>query len=194
MTLINTETKLRKLIRTIIREDEDRTSLYHQALKEKEMQDATTPQRDASESSADAPQQTTSQPSDDDAEQMKKGDIAFEDIVDKLNTIRSGKSFKSAEVAATMKQYVDDLKPAERTALFAFLKGMAQIVTGEIPAEDAANPAEPPSDVDMKKAGEEGKKTVVLKPTVIKGAPKEKKAAVSAEDTAGPVPLTPKKR
>jgi hypothetical protein len=177
--------------------ENDRASLYNQALREKEnqnMQAAAAEPVDDTEEQAPAEEVPAAPAPTDDADTLKKGDIKFEDIVDKLNTVRSGKSFKDAEVAASMQKYITDLKPAEKTALFAFLKGIAQIVTGEIPAEKATEPADPPSDVSMEKSGQEGKKTVVIKPTVIKGAPTTKTQTTKHEDTSGPAPITPKRK
>jgi len=194
--LITSESDLRKFVRRVLKES-DRAALYNQSLREKENQNvqaaAAAPAPEEQQPAAQE-QPSATQSNDDDADAMKKGDIKFEDIVDKLNTVRSGKSFKDAEVAASMQKYITDLKPAEKTALFAFLKGIAQIVTGEIPADKATEPADAPSDVAMEKKGAEGKKTVVIKPTVIKGAPSNKPQEKKQEDTTGPAPLTPKRR
>ena len=84
-------------------------------------------------------------------------------------------------------------RSAERVALLAFLKGISQIVTGEIEASAAQDPSDKPADVQMKKGPDVQKKT--LKPNVIKAPPKEKgEKKPSAEDDSGPVPITPKKR
>jgi hypothetical protein len=195
--LIKSETDLRKFVRDVLKES-DRASLYNQSLREKENQNvqaaAATPAPEPAAKEQPTEQPSATQSTDDDADAMKKGDIKFEDIADKLNTIRSGKSFKDAEVAASMQRYIESLSSAERTALFAFLKGIAQIVTGEIPADKATEPADAPSDVSMQKKGEEGKKTVVIKPTVIKGVPSSKKPEEKQEDSTGPAPIAPKRR
>jgi len=138
--------------------------------------------------------------------------VSFDDIVDKLNTIRSGKSFKDSAVKDAFEKYVDELDEAERTALFAFLKGIAQIVTGEVPGDKATEPAENPASVQMKKepgevkssSGPTQKKSI--KPNVIRSpgaqaAPEEpqkhagaKKPKAGPEDTSGPAPIVPKRR
>lgn len=125
---------------------------------------------------------------DDDAT-MEKGDVETSDIIEKLNTIRSGRSFRDSAVKGELEQYVEELDLAEKTALFALLKGIAQIVTKEISAEDAVEPSDPKPDVSMKK---NVKKSSTFKPKVHvikKSTPKEED-----EDLESPVPITPVKK
>ena len=126
----------------------------------------------------------------DEKSKLKTGNITADDIVGRLNIIRSGKSFKDEEIARKLKEYIGSLTKAERTALFAFLKGISQVVTGDMAGADALDPSDPPSNVEMEK-GEDVKK-ITIKPTIVKNAEKGKKRA-SGEDTSGPVPITPKK-
>lgn len=122
---------------------------------------------------------------------LKSGEISPSDIVEKLNTIRSGKSFKEEEVSKALENYINDMTKAEKTALFAFLKGISQIVVGDLPAEQAIDPSEKPANVEMKKTGSS---KVTIKPVVVKKASEgEEKKKPSAEDTTGPVPIKPKK-
>lgn len=88
---------------------------------------------------------------DKDEEMMQDGDIETGDVIEKLNTIRSGRSFRDSSVKDELEEYVDQLDTAEKTALFALLKGIAQIVTKEIDADDATEPSDPDPDVKMKK-------------------------------------------
>lgn len=100
--VIKSEADLRKFVRRVLKEN-DRASLYNQALREKEnqnMQAAAAEPVDDTEEQAPAEEVPAAPAPTDDADTLKKGDIKFEDIVDKLNTVRSGKSFKDAEVAA----------------------------------------------------------------------------------------------
>jgi hypothetical protein len=71
----------------------------------------------------------------------------------------------------------------QAVALLAFLKGLAQIVTGEIPTEDAVDPGDKPADVDMKKKS--SSQTVTIKPTVVKSTVGSAKK--SSEDTTAPI-------
>jgi hypothetical protein len=125
------------------------------------------------------------------SEKLKKGDITAEEVIEKLNTIRSGKSFKDEEIMKAMESYVNDLNDAEKTALFAFLKGIAQIVTGEVEGTKATEPSDKPADVKMEKKPSSQK--VSIKPNVIKkpASPKKKE---TVEDTTPPAPITPKKK
>lgn len=136
---------------------------------------------------------TSSKTMDDESEKLKQGDIKPKDIVDKLNAIRSGRSFKDSSVSTSMEEYINSLSKAEKVALMAFLKGIAQIVTGEIPAQHASDPGDAPADVQMDKTNEP--QVIHKKPNVIKGGSGSsggKKA--SAEDTTAPAPITPKRR
>jgi len=128
-------------------------------------------------------------------EKLEKGDINVDDIIEKLNAIRSGKSYKDDEIFTKLTEYVDGLKDAEKTALLAFLKALAQIVTGEIAVKDVVRPSEKPVDVKMEKEPAVKKRTI--KPIVIKKpeAPEEdKEEKTPAEDTKGPVPIVAKKK
>lgn len=139
-------------------------------------------------------EETPSKTMDDESEKLKQGDIKPKDIVDKLNAIRSGRSFKDSSVSSSMEEYINSLSKAEKVALMAFLKGIAQIVTGEIPAQQASDPSDKPADVKMNKANEP--EVFHKKPNVIKGAPGAGGGSKKppAEDTTAPAPITPKRR
>ena len=129
---------------------------------------------------------------------MKKGDVSLDDIVEKLNTIRAGKSLKDSTVAAALQSYLDSLDVAEKTALLALLQGIAQVVSGVVDPSSAQDPSEYPANVKMKKANIQGKQVVKIKPTVIKHNISSTKPTPTGggqpEDTTPPVPITPKKR
>lgn len=78
---------------------------------------------------------STSKTMDDENSKLKDADVEPKDIVDKLNSIRSGKSFKDSAVKGAMDEWINSLSKTERVALFAFVRGIAQIVTGEVPAK-----------------------------------------------------------
>jgi hypothetical protein len=151
---------------------------------------------DAESPMPDMPEEPTG--GDDDAAKLKAGNISVKDIVEKLNSIRSGKSFKDSAVSKAIDQYVEKLKKPERTALMAFLNGIAQIVTGEVAGNAAEDPGAQPADVEMQKGNEP--KTVQKKPNIIKGgehskaAPKAPGQPGGEEDTTPPAPITPKRR
>jgi hypothetical protein len=154
-----------------------RSTLQRRALQEKEVQQQA--------SSGDKA------PSDEEKDKLQKGDVAPEDIIEKLNSIRSGKSFKDQQIFSALTKYVADMSKAEKTALFAFLKGISQIVTGEFEAEAAVDPSDKAPGIEMKKTTS-GQK-VVIKPKVVK-ASEQGKEKLPAEDTKGPVPISPKSK
>jgi hypothetical protein len=197
---------LSKAIDEIVRESL-KSSLYQNAVEEKDNQkkimgeedddifadEGGDDKKDAS-SDSDSEEKTSSKTQDSEKEKLKKGKIKPKDIVDKLNTIRSGKSFKDSAISSKLDEYVESLSKAEKVALLAFLKGLAQIVTGEIEPDAATDPADPEPDVKMQK-GAGGKKVKTIKPNVIKAPEKEKvEKKPSSEDTSGPVPISPKKK
>lgn len=124
------------------------------------------------------------EPKSDDQTSLKSGDISTDQIIEKLNTIRSGKSFKDSQIKESLQEYIDSLKKPEKVALFAFLKGVAQIVTGEVSGDKAIEPSDPVPAVSMKK----GVVKKVIKPTVVK-----KRVEKKEEDTTPPTPIKPKK-
>ena len=159
-----------------------KATLQRRALQEKEKQDAAS----GSDSSDKKPEAGPEK------EKLESGDVTVDDVVEKLNSIRSGKSFKDENISAALGKYFDALDKAEKTALLAFLKGISQIVTGEVEPSVAIDPSSQPADIEMEKTS--GPKKVSIKPNVIKAPDIEKsKKKTSAEDTLGPVPITPKK-
>lgn len=197
---IKTARTLSAAIDAIVKES-IKASLYNNGLDEKERQkklmgeeddDVATDNSNEDTGGGDD-QQASSKTMDDEKEKLKKGEIKPKDIVDKLNTIRSGKSFKDSSVSGKLDEYVESLSKAEKVALLAFLKGISQIVTGEVEPDKAINPADPDPSVKMEKGNTAKKKTI--KPNVIRAPEKtEKSKSPSAEDTSGPTPITPKKK
>jgi hypothetical protein len=197
---INTGKSLSKAIKAIVNESL-KSALHQNAVDEKEVQSKLMGEEDddlfggddKSSDTGEEKKDSSSKTMDSEKEKLQKGEIEPKDIIEKLNAIRAGKSFKDEAIANKMNEYVESLSKAEKVALLAFLKGLSQIVTGEVDAETATDPADPDPDVKMKKgAGEPEKKS--LKPNVIKAPEKEKsEKKPSSEDTSGPVPITPKK-
>lgn len=161
-------------------EESLKSTLQKKALQEKEKQDASSP--DTKEKS-DAGHET---------EKLKKGDVTVDDVIEKLNSIRSGKSFNADDVKSSLGKYFDELDKPEKTALLAFLKGISQIVTGEVSATAAIDPGDAPADVEMEK--KTGSQKVSIKPNIIKAPNVEKSKKPGIEDTSGPVPIMPKKK
>lgn len=179
-----------------------KSALAQRALTEKEKQASMTPKKDAADnlfgddSSGEGEEENRpSKTMDDESEKLKQGDIKPKDIVEKLNSIRSGRSFKDSAVSSAMEDYIESLSKAEKVALMAFLKGIAQIVTGEVTGDNASEPSDNPADVEMDRTN--ASDVIHKKPNVIKSAPaasSHKKKAPGAEDTSAPAPITPKRR
>ena len=128
-----------------------------------------------------------------DEEKLSSGEVTIDDVIDRLNVIRSGKSLKDEEVISSMEKYLKSLDKAEKTALFSFLKGISEIMTAGISGEDAFEPQDPPATVKMEKRPSHQK--VSIKPNIIKKPKKEEpqKKSSSEEDTTPPAPIEPKK-
>lgn len=124
-------------------------------------------------------------------------DVTVESVVQQLNAIRGGKSFKDTLVQQELARYFDGLDDSEKEALHAYLKGLAQIVSGQI----EAGQAEEPSDYGVE-TKTMGKKTHQVKPNVVKKSAVKPSPTASAplgapkEDTTPPAPgpIIPKKR
>lgn len=185
VTKITTGKSLNSLLSAVI-EESLKSALHNRALEEKEQQDSLSSTQQ--QASPEEPKQ--SKTTETDREVLSGGDVSVDDVIEKLNTIRSGKSFKDETIKGNMTQYVDSLAKAEKVALLAFLKGIAQIVTGEIPAKTAVEPSDNPADVEMKKGNEPHTKHI--KPNVIKTSiPKNKEE--KKEDDSAPTPVKVKK-
>lgn len=131
-----------------------KAKLQKKALEEKEKQDSVT--TDINLGSDD-----DSSSVDDDANPEKHDQNAmakvpeFKDVVSKLNALRAGRSLKDDTVQASFEEYFSSLKDAEKVALFTFLKGVSQVLSGQVSGEHASDPADSPANVKMKK-GEKG--------------------------------------
>ena len=127
-----------------------KAKLLKKTLEEKDKQDSVS-LKPASDSSNDNSSKTKT----DDPEYHDQNALAqmpeFKDIVDKLNAIRAGRSLKDETIESSFEGYFDALKPAEKVALFSFLKGMSQILSGQVSGEHASDPADSPANVKMKK-------------------------------------------
>lgn len=202
---MNIHTYLSKLT-----EETVRASLEKKALNEKEKQVAATPSVAASDHAdkGNSVPQKHSKTFDDQTEKLlEKGDIETDDIVEKLNAIRSGHSLKDDNIAKAMDNYVKSLSKAERTALYAFLTALNQIMVATLPSTMVLDPSENPANVEMKKNPSQNTSTSssqrqykVIKPNVIKTQIAQKSpitpSTTSKENTTAPKPkpITPKRR
>jgi len=75
-------------------------------------------------------------------------DISAEQIAEKINTIRAGKSLKDQETMQSLVQYFQRLNGPERIALYAFLQGLSKVLGGKS-GENVKTPQSKPYDVEM---------------------------------------------
>ena len=66
--------------------------------------------------------------------------VKFDDVIDQLNSVRSGASLKDNEVKRGLLQYYENLKSQEKKDLFAMLSGFATIMNKAGDPEKALNP------------------------------------------------------
>ena len=106
--------------------------------------------------------------------------ITVDDIIDKLNIVRSGRSTKDSEVKRELDEYIAQFDEDEKTALLAFLEGLGQILTSGVDSDDAADPADPYA-LQIKKSLGASTANAVKSPTPAAAAP--------TAPTPGPVPI-----
>lgn len=66
--------------------------------------------------------------------------LTVEDIVQRINSIRAGRSLFNKDIRLQLELYFDDLSEDEKLSLYAFLTGLNQIVTGEVSGKAATEP------------------------------------------------------
>lgn len=72
------------------------------------------------------------------AEDIASADV--EHIVNMLNMLRSGKSTKDKEVQKDLADYFDGLDAGEKQALYIMMSGLTQIMTADVPGDEAPDP------------------------------------------------------
>jgi len=106
--------------------------------------------------------------------------ITVEDIIDKLNIVRSGRSTKDSDVKRELEEYIGQFNEDEKQALVAFLEGLGQILTSGVDSDDAVDPQDPYSLQIQKSPGATPGKAL---------KPPQPGAAPAAAPTPGPVPI-----
>jgi hypothetical protein len=106
--------------------------------------------------------------------------ITVEEIIEKLNIVRSGRSTKDSDVKRELEEYVGQFSEEEKQALVAFLEGLGQILTSGVDSEDAVDPRDPYALQIQRSAGASPGKAL-----------KTPQAAATppAAPTPGPVPI-----
>ena len=89
------------------------------------------------------------------AKKSELPEITLAKIIDKLNSLRAGKSLKDKVIKKGLNDYFTRLNGNERIALYAFLSGLEKIMGSEEEAVDAADtpaPTDEPYKIKMKKS------------------------------------------
>jgi hypothetical protein len=76
---------------------------------------------------------------------------SFQDLLDAINDLRSGKSVKDDEIKSELSSYYERLTEDEQTVLYTFLLELSKILTGAIDGDDAQDPSDPPLNFSVKK-------------------------------------------
>lgn len=133
-----------------------------------------------------------------DTNDLQKGQITFEMVIEKLNSIRSGRSFKDEQISAQMTQYFEALNDNEKLALYAFFKGISQIVTADIAAAQAPSPQKASIEMETRDSGtasvEGGGASRMIKPTIVSASSQSAPQLRGVENVAPPTFITPKQR
>lgn len=133
---------------------------------------------------SDDSQQEDQEKKDSQMDDATKEEYTLDSVIQKLNTIRSGRSFKDKEIMAQMEKYYNDLDDPEKKALNSFLLGLSQIVTAGVSGTKATEPSEPPASVMMIDKTKVKKKEI--KPNIIKKGG-QSEPSKSLEDTTSPI-------
>lgn len=130
----------------------------------------------------------------DDDDATPDQDHTVEDVIEKLNTIRSGRSLRDEDVKQQFSKYYEELSDAEKLALYSFLTGIGQILTTGLESSEAEEPEDHDA-IHIHATGdtdEEGKKSI--KPNVVKTMTASDSEDDSLEDDSPPTPIKPVKR
>jgi len=162
MRRIRTEAELLKLLH-VIREQDETAAAAPAPAPEAPAPDAAQPAAPAA-----APAQGENKP------------VTVEDIIERLNIVRSGRSTKDADVKSELEEYISQFDEDEKTALMAFLEGLGQILTSGVDSSDAADPRDPYA-LQIKKSLGASAANAAQTPTPA--------AAPAPAPTPGPVPI-----
>lgn len=120
-------------------------------------------QSEQSPAAAPAADQSAAPVADQQVQPAQARPITSEDIVERLNIIRSGRSTKDLDVKKELEDYIAQFTEEEKTALLAFLEGLGQILTSGVDSIDAADPKDP-YDLQIKRSTEASSSTSSLTP------------------------------
>lgn len=78
-------------------------------------------------------------------------DVTFDQMINMMNMMRSGKSTKNPDTKQSLKDYFKGLNVGERQAMFVLLSGLTQILAGGVEGKDAPDPSQVGIEINPRK-------------------------------------------
>lgn len=166
-----------------------RAKKYKNKIEEEEKQNAVSP-KDKSDEQKNEPVNTQAEPSKthiDNKEKIKSNSISPLDIIEKLNMLRAGRSFRDLSIKQNLEKYVNSLNNEEKRNLLAFLTGLTEIASGIMTADQATIPDTNSKEDESKNTNKE-KQFVKIQPTIVQN----KKEPVQGNKGPVNLPVRPK--
>lgn len=166
-----------------------RAKKYKNKIEEEEKQNAVSP-KDKSDEQKNEPVNTQAEPSKthiDNKEKIKSNSISPLDIIEKLNMLRAGRSFRDPSIKQNLEKYVNSLNNEEKRNLLAFLTGLTEIASGIMTADQATIPDTNSKEDESKNTNKE-KQFVKIQPTIVQN----KKEPVQGNKGPVNLPVRPK--
>lgn len=166
-----------------------RAKKYKNKIEEEEKQNAVSP-KDKSDEQKNEPVNTQAEPSKthiDNKEKIKSNSISPLDIIEKLNMLRAGRSFRDRSIKQNLEKYVNSLNNEEKRNLLAFLTGLTEIASGIMTADQATIPDTNSKEDESKNTNKE-KQFVKIQPTIVQN----KKEPVQGNKGPVNLPVRPK--
>lgn len=108
---------------------------------------------------------------------------SFDSVVSAINNLRSGKSLRDSSIKSQAQVYYDKLSDDERTTLLVFLKALSDIIAGQVTGQEAKDPSDPPTSLNITSDKEEDEpEEETEEPPAESEAPAEE-----GEDTSPPI-------
>lgn len=78
-------------------------------------------------------------------------DVTFDQMINMMNMMRSGKSTKNPDTKQSLKDYFKGLNVGERQAMFVLLSGLTQILAGGVEGKEAPDPSQVGIEINPRK-------------------------------------------
>ena len=116
-------------------------------------------------------------------------EVSLDSISSAVNDLRSGRSVDDSRMKEELRAYFDRLEPAEKEALYAFLKAFAGILTGAYPGSEAPDPSDPPYSISMGHGKEQEDSSADEPAPEQPESPEEEEDEVEEEEPADSPPI-----